>query len=154
MDLNLSDLSKLDEGRPKIETPSSAELERVISESKQTLAGEPPKKRGRKPKSESFDSSPAMQSLAPLLEVALRLPFDVAAEKYRSDKIRLSDGEAKGLALQADAVLRQYAPQMQGPEAAILTFALSLAMIAGSKYVAYRSEQIEKDVASAGSKTV
>lgn len=138
-----------------IETES---LSSVLAESSARLKeadAVTPKKRGRKPGQKNrpkteIDSAPVGNpsptpqipagALIPTLAVALKMPFDIYAQRTNFPGFRLDDAEATGLAQQLDQALTTILPAaMNSKYGALGVFCVSMTIISVSKYAAYQN---------------
>jgi hypothetical protein len=150
------------------DTTKTINLEAAIAKSKAEIekADGPPKRgrgRPRKIKPEASSSGvrhpsdapgAAPQSveapqlnLTPILQQALKLPFDIAAAKFKCADICLTDEEAAAPAQIAEQLLNAYMPDVinQDPKVVLVwSFAFSIGMLSYSKFQAYQvSAKIE-----------
>lgn len=134
------------------------DLSKVIEESREKLAeeGAPvrPKKKAKmgRPTNEEVAAKKAAeeqerlasaqavsQQLTPALKIMVSFPFDYAVKKTGFPGCALSLEEKEALAVQLDAVLTQYLPQIPSKHTPLVVFSTSLLLIAFGKFLEWQA---------------
>lgn len=134
------------------------DLSKVIEESREKLAEEggpvKPKKRAKmgRPTNEEVAAKKAAeeqerlasaaavsQQLTPALKIMVSFPFDYAVKKTGFQGCALSLEEKDALAVQLDAVLTQYLPQIPSKHTPLVVFSTSLLLIAFGKFLEWQA---------------
>lgn len=150
---------------PIVENPVES-LENVIAESTQTLqaAEAKPIKKGRgRPRKIPDQASPGYATgtgaplpggspapvpqadLTPILKPAVQMPFEIAAIRTGYEGWRLDEAETNLLAMQVDAIAKEYMPQLSGRWASLVALSLSVAMISGTRFLSYSAWKKEHE---------